>query len=103
MGPQWAGRVRPGTGRRPPNGTLPSRLATRDGLRQTAADADQLVGSLEAAQQELPERITTLDEQLAAARLAGAGLAGLREQQAAISRQADAAGRLAGVEQRLAA
>jgi DNA repair protein SbcC/Rad50 len=82
---------------------LPSRLATRDGLRQTAADADQLVGSLEAAQQELPERITTLDEQLAAARLAGAGLAGLREQQAAISRQADAAGRLAGVEQRLAA
>jgi DNA repair protein SbcC/Rad50 len=82
---------------------LPSRLATRDGLRQTAADADQLVGSLEAAQQELPERITTLDEQLAAARLVGAGLAGLREQQAAISRQADAAGRLAGVEQRLAA
>ena len=82
---------------------LPSRLATRDGLRQTAADADQLVGSLEAAQQELPERITTLDEQLAAARLVGAALAGLREQRAAISRQADAAGRLAGVEQRLAA
>jgi exonuclease SbcC len=82
---------------------LPGRLATRDGLRQTAADADQLVGSLEAAQQELPERITTLDEQLAAARLVGAGLGGLREQQAAIRRQADAAGRLAGVEQRLAA
>ena len=67
---------------------LPGRLAALDGLRQTAADADQLVGSLEAAQQELPERIAALDEQLAAARLVGAALAGLREQQAAISRQA---------------
>ena len=82
---------------------LPSRLATRDSLRRAAADADQLVRSLEAARQELPDRITALDEQLAGARLVGAGLGGLREQQAAVRRQADAAGRLTGLEQRLAA
>ena len=82
---------------------LPGRLATRDRLRQAAADTDQLVGSLEAVRQKLPERITALDEQLAAARLAGAGLAGLCEQQAAVRRRADAAARLASLEQRLAA
>jgi DNA repair protein SbcC/Rad50 len=82
---------------------LPSRLAARDRLRQAAADADQLVGSLEVARQELPKRITALDEQLAAARLVGGGLGGFREQQAAVRRQADAAGRLIGLEQRLAA
>ena len=82
---------------------LPGRLATLDGLRQAAADADQLVSSLEAAQQQLPDRIAALDEQLAAARLAGAELGVLREQQTAVSRRASAAARLAGLEQRLAA
>jgi exonuclease SbcC len=82
---------------------LPSRLAALDGLRQTAAGADQLVSSLDAEQQELPGRITTLEEQLAAARLLGAGLGGLREQQTAVSRRAAAAAGLAGLEQRLAA
>ena len=81
---------------------LPGRLATLDGLRQAAADADQLVSSLEAEQQQLPDRIAALDEQLAAARLAGAELGALREQQTAVSRRASAAARLAGLEQRLA-
>jgi exonuclease SbcC len=82
---------------------LPERLATLNALRQAALNADQLAGSLEAARQALPERIAALDEQLAAARLLGAGLGGLREQQAAVSRRATAAVQLAGLEPRLAA
>jgi len=82
---------------------LPARLAALAGLRQAAADAGRLAGSLEAAQQELPQRIAALDEQLAAARLLGAALAGLREQLVAVSQRASAAGRLAGLQQRLAA
>ncbi len=82
---------------------LPGRLAALARLRKSAADAGRLAGSLEAAQQELPERIAALDEQLAAARLLGAALAGLREQLAAVSQRASAAARLAGLEQQLAA
>jgi exonuclease SbcC len=81
---------------------LPGRLATLSGLAQAAADAAGRAGSLEAARQDLPERITGLDEQLAAARLAGSGLGAAREQQAAVGRRAAAAARLAGLEQRLA-
>jgi exonuclease SbcC len=79
---------------------LPGRLATLSGLAQAAADAAGRAGSLEAARQDLPERITGLDEQLAAARLAGSGLGAAREQQAAVGRRAAAAARLAGLEQR---
>ena len=42
---------------------LPGRAAALAGLQESAADAVRLVGSLEAAQQELPERIAALDEQ----------------------------------------
>jgi DNA repair protein SbcC/Rad50 len=82
---------------------LPARLATLGGLRQAAADADGQVSALEAAQHELPGRIAALDEELAAARLLGAGLGTLREQQAAVSRRVAAAAQLAGLEPRLAA
>ncbi|MGP7997703.1 MAG: AAA family ATPase [Streptosporangiaceae bacterium] len=81
---------------------LPGRLAAVAALRQAAADADRLVSSLETTQQELPDRIGTLDERLTAARLAGAGLGALREQQAAVTRRAAAAAELAVLEARLA-
>ncbi|HTT50889.1 MAG TPA: AAA family ATPase [Streptosporangiaceae bacterium] len=82
---------------------LAGRLAAVAALRQAAADADRLVSSLETTQLELPDRIGALDGRLAAARLAGAALGALREQQAAVRRRAAAAARLAGLEQRLAA
>jgi exonuclease SbcC len=82
---------------------LPRRLAALASLRQAAADGARQVSTLEATQQDLPGRIATLADQLAAARLTGAGLGAAREQRAAVSRQAEAAARLAGLEQLLAA
>jgi DNA repair protein SbcC/Rad50 len=81
---------------------LPARLAALTSLRQAAADGAKLVTALEATQQDLPERIAALLERLATAREAAAGLGAAREQQAAISRRAEAAARLAGLEQLLA-
>jgi DNA repair protein SbcC/Rad50 len=82
---------------------LPGRLAALASLRQAAADGARQVSTLETTQQDLPGRIATLEDQLAAARLTGAGLGAAREQQAVVSRQAEAAARLAGLEQLLAA
>jgi len=82
---------------------LPGRLADLARLRQAAADAARRRGALETTQEDLPGRIATLGERLAAARLAGAGLGAAREQQAAVSRRATAAARLAGLERLLAA
>jgi DNA repair protein SbcC/Rad50 len=82
---------------------LPGRLATLSGLRQAAVDAAGLVDSLQAAQHELPGQIAAVEEQLAAARLAGAGLAARREQQAVAARRAEAAAQLAGLQEQLAA
>ena len=81
---------------------LPGRQATLAGLQEAASAATGRVSSLEAAKQDLPERIATLEDHLAAARLLASGLGGAREQQAAIGRRAEAASRLAGLEQLLA-
>jgi exonuclease SbcC len=74
-------------------------------LREVAAGAAGLVTALEAAKLELPDRIATVDAQLAGARIAAAGLAAAREQQADIEarlaaavRAAELAGRLADLE-----
>jgi len=82
---------------------LPARLAALASLRQAATDGARQVGALEAVQHDLPGRIAARQGELAAARLAGAGLGAAREQQAAVSRRAAAAAQLTGLEQRLAA
>ena len=81
---------------------LPGRVTALRASQQAVASAADLVRALEAARADLPGQIGALEEQLAAARLAGAGLGAAREQQAALSRRAAAAADLAGLEPALA-
>jgi DNA repair protein SbcC/Rad50 len=73
------------------------------GLRKAADGADALVRSLEAARQELPDRIAALAGRLAEAQFTAAGLDALTDQEAAIARRAAAAARHAEVSGALAA
>ena len=82
---------------------IPGRRAALAGLDQEAAVAARLVSDLEAARQDLPERIAVLETGLAEARTTAADLAAAVQQQEVIGRQSEAAGRLAGLEQELTA
>jgi DNA repair protein SbcC/Rad50 len=77
---------------------LPEREAELAGLRESATGAAALAARLEAARQDLPDRISALSERLAGARDAAAGLAAAGQRLAAVARQLDAAERLAGLE-----
>ena len=81
---------------------VPGRRAAVEELEQAAAAAAGLVGDLEAAQQDLPERIAALENGLAEARSAAADLAAAVQQQEIIAKQSEAASRLAELEQDLA-
>ena len=81
---------------------LPDRVTALRASQQAVASAAGLVHDLEAARAALPGQIGTVAEQLAVARLAGAGLGAAREQQAALTRRAAAAADLAGLEPELA-
>ena len=91
----------------PPTGTrgpaIPGRRAALAELDQEAAVAARLVSDLEAARQDLPERIAVLETGLAEARITAADVAAAVQQQEVIGRQSEAAGRLAGLEQELTA
>jgi len=71
--------------------TLSGRQHALAALREAAAGATGLVTALEAAKLELPDKITTVDGQLAGARIAAAGLAAAREQHADIETRLAAA------------
>jgi exonuclease SbcC len=81
---------------------LPDRRDELAALQQAASRAADLVSALEAAKLELPDRITTVEGQLAGARIAAAGLAPAREQQADIEFRLAAAVRAAELTGRLA-
>src|SRR5215813_8696396 len=81
---------------------VPGRRADAEELERAAAAAAKLVGGLEAAQQDLPERIAALENGLAEARSAAADLAAAVQQQEIIARQSEAASHLAELEQDLA-
>jgi exonuclease SbcC len=81
---------------------LPDRVTALRGGQQAVASATGLVRALEAARADLPGQIGAVGEQLAAARLQGAGLGAAREQRAALIRRAAAAADLAGLEPALA-
>jgi len=72
-------------------------------LRDTEAAAAGRVGRLELARQQLPERIDAVTARLDEARLAGAGLADVVSQRAAVAAQLDAAGRAAELTEQHAA
>ena len=84
-------------------GTLPDREAALGDLQVAAAAAAARVSSLEATRLNLPDRIAALETRLAAARSAAADLAAIRQQQALIATQSEAASRLAELEPVLAA
>jgi DNA repair protein SbcC/Rad50 len=81
---------------------VPGRWVTLAELGQAAARAAGLVSDLEAARQDLPERIATLEAGLAGARNTAADLAAAAQQQSVIGKQSEAASRLAALEQELA-
>src|SRR5215472_837784 len=81
---------------------VPGHRVTLAELEQAAATAAGLVNDLEAARQDLPERIATLEAGLAEARSTAADLAAAVQQQAVIGDQSQAASRLTELEQELA-
>ena len=82
---------------------VPGRQAALAELERQAATVARLVSDLEAARQDLPERIAALETGLAEARSTAADLAAALQQQEVIGKQSEAASRLAGLEQELAA
>ncbi|HYA52803.1 MAG TPA: AAA family ATPase, partial [Streptosporangiaceae bacterium] len=82
---------------------IPGRRAALAELEQEAATAARLVSDLEVARQDLPGRIAALETGLAEARTTAADLAAAVQQQEVIGKQSEAASRLAGLEQELAA
>jgi DNA repair protein SbcC/Rad50 len=76
---------------------VPGREAALAELGAAAADAAALVTALEAAKVELPGQITAVQERLDGARVAAAGLAAAREQQASAEARLAAAVRAAAL------
>ena len=81
---------------------VPGRQAALAELERQAATVARLVSDLEAARQDLPERIAALETGLAEARSTAADLAAALQQQEVIGKQSEAASHLAGLEQELA-
>jgi exonuclease SbcC len=81
---------------------VPGRRVTVEELEQAAATMAMLVSDLEAAKQDLPERLATLETGLAEARSTAAELAAAVQQQAVIGKQSEAASHLAGLEPEMA-